>query len=113
MMREQDLVDMIELLQADALRQWVELGWIVPAHSEEGGRFDDADVARIRLICDLVYDLEIGEESVPVILSLLDQLHDARRTLKALAAAIDAQPEEIRRHVAELTRSALGRTADR
>lgn len=109
MMREVDLVEMIDLLQADALRRWVELGWIVPRFHQEGARFEDADVARVRLICDLIYDLECGEESVPVILSLLDQLHDARRTLKALAAAIDEQPETIRQRVAERARAGLRR----
>lgn len=109
MIREQDLVEMIDLLQTDALRRWVEFGWIVPRSHQEGDRFEDADVARARLICDLIYDLEVDEETVPVILSLLDQLHDARRTLKALAAAIDEQPEEIRLHVKERARAALGR----
>ena len=108
MIREQDLVEMIDLLQADALRRWVEFGWIVPLVHEEGARFDDVDVARVRLICDLIYDLEVDEESVPVILSLLDQLHDARRTLRALASAVDEQPEAIRRQVAERARDALG-----
>jgi chaperone modulatory protein CbpM len=108
MMREKELVEMIDLLQADVLRRWVELGWIVPKPSREGGLFEDAEVARVRLICDLVYDLEVGEESVPVILSLLDQLHDARRTLKALAAVIDEQPDDIRRDVAKRARVALG-----
>ena len=109
-MREQDLVDAIDLLQSDVLRRWVELGWIVPAdHGEAGSQFDDTDVARVRLVCDLVYDLEVGEESVPVILSLLDQLHDARRTLRALAAAIDELPEEAQRRLAERARVALGR----
>ena len=110
MMREQDLVDAIDALQSDVLRRWVELGWIVPAErAEAGGQFDEADVARVRLICDLVYDLEVGEESVPVILSLLDQLHDARRTLRALATAMDELPEEIRRQCAMRARQAMGR----
>lgn len=109
-MRAQDLVDAIDALQTDALRRWVELGWIIPGHPmETEGGFDDADVARVRLICDLVYDLEVGEESVPVILSLLDQLHDARRTLRALAAAIDEEPEPIRLRLAERARADLGR----
>lgn len=112
MMHEQDIVDAIDALQTDVLRRWVELGWIVPAdQAAAGGQFDEADVARVRLICDLVYDLEVGEASVPVILSLLDQLHDARRTLKALAAAIDQEPEGIRLRLAERARVVLGRNA--
>ena len=88
MMRAQDLVNAIDQLQADVLDRWIELGWIAPPAGMEGPAFQEVDVARVRLICDLIYDLEIGEEGVPVILSLLDQLHDARRMLRAMAAAI-------------------------
>jgi chaperone modulatory protein CbpM len=109
MIRDRELVEMIGLLRADALERWVALGWIVPRESEEGAAFDEADVARVQLICDLVYDLEIGEESVPVILSLIDQLHDARRTLRAMAAAVGEQPEVVRRQVAEHARNVLER----
>jgi hypothetical protein len=33
MISERDLIAMIERLEADALRRWVELGWITPARS--------------------------------------------------------------------------------
>ncbi len=100
MMRAQDLIASIERLQAEALERWIALGWIAPESSDEGPSFGDADVARAHLICDLVYDFEIGEEGVPVILSLLDQLHDNRRLLRALMAAVDAQPEPVKQEIA-------------
>jgi len=109
MIRDRDLLEMIDLLRVDALERWVRLGWICPAQAEDGTAFDDADVARVRLICDLVYDMGLDEESVPVILSLLDQLHDARRTLRAMAAAVGEQPESVRHQVAAHARHALGR----
>jgi chaperone modulatory protein CbpM len=109
MIREQDLVEKIDRLQADALTKWIESGWVVPRAGDDGAMFHEAEVARVRLICDLVYDFEVGEESLPVILSLLDQLHDSRRMLRAVAVAIGEQPEDVQRQLAVLTRNALGR----
>jgi chaperone modulatory protein CbpM len=109
MIRAQDLVEKIGRLQADALMKWIESGWVVPRASDDGAMFHEAEIARVELICDLVYDFEIGEESLPVILSLLDQLHDSRRMLRAVAAAVGEQPEDIQRQLAIRTRNALGR----
>jgi chaperone modulatory protein CbpM len=36
---------------------------------------------------------------MPVVLSLIDQLHETRRVLKAMASAIEKQPEEVRRQI--------------
>jgi chaperone modulatory protein CbpM len=99
MIGERDLLAMIERLEADALRHWIELGWITPEPGDAGYAFDDPDVARVRLICDLCYDLDVGEESMPIILSLIDQLHDARRALRAFASAIGEQPDDVRARV--------------
>jgi chaperone modulatory protein CbpM len=107
MIGERDLIAMIERLEAHALRHWIELGWITPEPSEAGFTFGDVDVARVRLICDLCYDLEVSEDSMPIILSLIDQLHVTRRTLGALAAVIDEQPADVRARVAERLRAML------
>lgn len=91
-----ELLDRIAALEAEVLDRWIELGWIVPTRSQDGPTFDDAEVARVQLVCDLVYDLEIDEESLPVILSLLDQLHDARRLLRTLSIVIHELPDDAR-----------------
>jgi chaperone modulatory protein CbpM len=109
MIGERDLIGMIERLEAHALRQWIELGWIRPEPSGSGFTFDDADVARVRLICDLCYDLEVSEETIPIILSLIDQLHVTRRTLRAFASVIDEQPSDVRDRIAERLKAMLGR----
>ena len=104
---EHDLIAMVERLEVHTLRRWVEMGWIRPERGVAGFTFDDADIARVRLICDLCYDLEVGEDSVPIILSLIDQLHGTRRTLRAFAAAIDEQPADVRDRIAERLRAML------
>lgn len=100
MISDTELIGSIARLEAAELRQWIALKWIDPIEREVGYLFEDADVARVHLICDLRYDLEIDEESVPVILSLIDQVHDARRTLRALATAVSEQPDDVRAAIA-------------
>jgi chaperone modulatory protein CbpM len=75
------------------------MGWVRPAGGPVGPVFDDLDVARIRLVCDLRKDLSLPADSVPVILSLLDQIHGLRRELRDLAAAVDDQPDDTRRAI--------------
>lgn len=108
MIGERDLIAMIGQLEAHALRRWIELGWIAPEPSEAGFAFGDIDIARVHFICDLCYDLEVGEETMPIILSLIDQLHDTRRTLRAFASAIDEQPADVRNRITARLRTMLG-----
>ena len=96
---ETQVVAEINGVDVRQLRVWVRKGWIVPAASDGEARFDDLDLARIRLVAQLQHELEIGEDALPVVLSLLDQLHGVRRELRSLAAAIERQPEDIRRQV--------------
>lgn len=103
MIGEQQLVDAVERLEADALQRWIELGFVRPSADGDELRFDATDVARVRLICDLHYELRIEEGSLSVVLSLMDQLYATRRDLRKLAAAIKAQPDGVREAIAKLT----------
>lgn len=105
MISDTELMEAIEGLQADALRHWIDQGWVRPQHDEDTLRFDPADVARVRLIYQLHVELSIEENSLPVVLSLLDQLHAARRALRTLAGAVDAQPEAIREQISSRLRA--------
>ena len=100
MIGEQELIELIGRVEADALRRWVDLGWILPQHDGDDLRFDDTDVARVRLIYELHYELRIEEDSMSVVLSLMDQLYQARRSLHTLLSAVEAQPEDVRARIA-------------
>jgi chaperone modulatory protein CbpM len=111
MIGERELLACVERLEAEALRRWLDHGWLVPGYDGDRPVFDEADVARVHLICDLLYEIDVGEESMPVILSLIDQLHTARRLLKAVSAAVEKLPDDARRQVAvELADRFGGRT---
>jgi chaperone modulatory protein CbpM len=107
MITEQDLVDVMEHLEAQVLRHWIDLGLIAPARRESGYAFDEADVAKVHLMCDLRYELGVDDESLPMVVSLVDQLHEARRTLRALSTAICEQPPDVRAVITARARNAL------
>ena len=62
---------------------WVERGWVIPDTVGSGFEFHEIDVARVRLIHDLRRGMDIGEDAVPLVLSLLDQVYELRSRLKA------------------------------
>ncbi len=70
-------------------------GWIRPAVAPAEG-FSEADIARAALIRDLEDQLGFAEEDVPVLLSLIDQIHGLRSELKGLIEALDELPEDAR-----------------
>ncbi|MDF2231822.1 chaperone modulator CbpM [Albimonas sp. CAU 1670] len=82
------------------VRIWAAEGWVRPAQGARGPVFDALDVERLRLLTRLSDELEIGEEALPVVLSLLDQLHGLRREMRRLGRALDRLPPELRAQVA-------------
>ena len=83
------------------LRAWIENDWVRPEHVAGEPRFAEADVARIRLIVELRDAMAVGEEAIPVVLSLMDQLYDERRRVQTLCEAIRAAglTEPVRRRL--------------
>lgn len=98
-MTEEDVVAIVGRVEIERLRMWVREGWLRPARREGAVSYAEIDVARARLICHLERDLGIGGEELPLVLALLDQVYGLRSMLRELGAAIDAQPEEVRRAI--------------
>lgn len=89
-------------VEAGEIRGWIAAGWVRPVESAGGYRFDPADIARLHLIAELRRDLLVEEDTVPLVLSLLDQVYGLRRRLSTLARAVEAQPEPVRRAIAAM-----------
>jgi chaperone modulatory protein CbpM len=90
------VIALVKGLEEAELRRWIAERWVQPEAAPSGYVFHEVDVARIRLILELRQELAIGEEALPVVLQLLDQVYGLRRRLRALCQVIDAQPPEIR-----------------
>lgn len=102
---ERTVVTRVRRLTLRELRVWVSEGWVRPAQGEAGPVFDDVDVARIRLVCDLRKEMALPNDAVPVVLTLIDRLHETRRELRCLTEALEAQPDTVRREVVAAVRA--------
>ncbi len=101
MITEDDLVVMIRGLNRVELAGWIQAGWVHPAWRGSIPVYREIDVARVRLIHEIRQDLGMAEDAVPVVLSLLDQIYGLRRELRQLCAAVQAQPEPVRRSIGD------------
>ncbi|GAA0583933.1 chaperone modulator CbpM [Craurococcus roseus] len=87
-------------LAPDELTLWIQRRWVRAERGPDGAwRLTEMDVARVGLLVELRVTLEVTEDLIPLVLSLIDQLYDARRAVRALLAALDEQPAEVRRAV--------------
>lgn len=98
---EDDLIAAVPGLTRARLLAFVEAEVIVPVGSERGPLFHQIDRARAALACDLAEDFDLHEDALCMVLSLLDQLHGVRGELRAVLGALETEPAEVRRRIAE------------
>ena len=73
---------------------WVSQGWVRPSHRQGSPVFEEIDIARVRLIVELRDDMGLEEPAIPVVLSLLDQLHAARSEMRRLCEVLEAARDQ-------------------
>jgi chaperone modulatory protein CbpM len=96
MMRLTAVVALFPDLRETELQAWVERGWVRPEGTEPDWIFKEIDIARVRLIRDFRDAMAVPEETMPLVLSLLDQLYTLRGQMRAIARAVEVQPEAVR-----------------
>jgi chaperone modulatory protein CbpM len=90
--RLEAVVTIVPGVAAEEVQDWVARGWVLPRGAPPDWAFAEIDIARVRLIRDLRHDLGVEEETLPLVLSLLDQVYELRRRLRAIAAAEGPRP---------------------
>jgi chaperone modulatory protein CbpM len=96
MMRFTAVVALFPDLPEGELVGWVERGWVRPEGDEPDWVFQEIDIARVRLIRDFRHTMAVPEETMPLVLSLLDQVYTLRGQMRAVARAIEGQPEDVK-----------------
>jgi chaperone modulatory protein CbpM len=96
MMRVTAVIALFPDLRETELLSWVERGWVRPEGTEPDLVFQEIDVARVRLIHDFRHAMAVPEETMPLVLSLLDQVYTLRGQIHAIARAVEGQPEAVR-----------------
>ncbi len=112
MIRESELIARFTVLERQVLLIWIEEGVIAPHRDDQGYLFDRVDESRVALACDLHYRMGLEHASLPVILSLIDQLHDARRHLRKLTRAVAEQPDAVQRQITRHLSGDVARGSD-
>ncbi|MBB6252308.1 hypothetical protein [Nitrospirillum iridis] len=91
-------------LEPQEIHGWVARGWVrpdgdrAPEHAADW-RFHPVDVARVGLIRDIRHDMGVAEDTLPLVLSLIDQVYGLRTALRGVAGVLDRLPPEVRQAV--------------
>lgn len=79
-------------LDEQRLRLWIAEEWVRPMRRSGEPVFEEIDLARVQLIFDLDR-MDVGLGAMPVVLSLLDQLHEHRRQMHRVLVRLEQRQE--------------------
>lgn len=72
-------------LKEEFLIHCIEANWVIPVAPEEH-LIDEEDLARAKLIQELIQEFGVNNEAIPIILHLLDQLYYLEHRIEKKAA---------------------------
>lgn len=100
---EDEVLAAIPGLTRTRLFTFIETRLVIPFRQETENSsvhsFRQVDCARLRLLCELTNDLELDENALDIVITLIDQLHAARQDLLAIVRAVEAEGIEVRSRV--------------
>ena len=83
-------------LDQPTLEDFIARGWVLPVRDETDYVFDEIDISRIHLICELHIDMKFEIDAIDVIISLMDQLYENKSRFNKVINAIENQPSDVR-----------------
>jgi len=102
MRRLEEAISIVPELSREDIDRWIGEALIDAQQEAENTVLTDTQIARVRLICTLCYDMDVDEEILPIVLNLLDQLHETRQRLHKLSQAVLAQDEDVKSSILEV-----------
>jgi chaperone modulatory protein CbpM len=78
-------------LDQQTLEVWIEEEWLAPSRAANDLAFSELDLARAKLIRELIGDLGVNSEGVGIVLHLLDQVHSLRRAMAEVLKSVHQQ----------------------
>lgn len=100
MRRIQDVLEEIDRsIDQTVLEDFIARGWVRPVRDVEDYVFDEVDISRIYLICELRIDMKFEVDAVDVIISLMDQLYESKTRLNKIVTALENQPRDVQKAI--------------
>lgn len=91
-----EVITLVPGLSRADLERWIRASLIEAEMEADHTVLSETQFARVRLVCSLRFDMEVEEETLPVVLDLIDQLHATRERLHRLSQAVLAQDDEVK-----------------
>ncbi|TRW95089.1 hypothetical protein FNJ84_17530 [Paracoccus sp. M683] len=101
---EAETIAAIDDLTGERLVTFIRARIVQPVQGEAGQMFRETDVARLQLLCDLSDAYDLPEDSLTMVMSLIDQLNTMRGDMRALMQAVAAENDEVRLRIHTLIR---------
>jgi len=96
---EVEVISIVARLTPARLAMFLDAELVMPVPVQDGRTFRRIDLARLELLCDLADSFDLDADALGIVISLIDQLHEARHRLRAVAEALDAEPKELQARV--------------
>lgn len=103
---EDEAIAAVARLTRPQLSAFIKAEIVVPLQTETGPAFRQIDLVRMELLCELSEEFSLDEDALGIVISLIDQLHAVRGELHRVLQAVEAEPEDVRRRIAEALRPA-------
>jgi chaperone modulatory protein CbpM len=93
MIRIDAVIASVPRLDETRIADWVARGWVrAEGATPAEWLFSEFDVARLSLLRELRVDLALDDDTMPLVLSLLDQIHALRGTLRTVMTVVEQAP---------------------
>jgi chaperone modulatory protein CbpM len=108
----EELIALLDDLDADELHRWVRDALVEPERAGPSLHFPERAAARVRLLCSLRYEMGVEADTLPLLVSVLDRLHETHAHLRLLGAAVAAQDTRTREAVLAVLHAARAAAAE-
>jgi len=109
---EDEVVARVARLTRAQLVSFVEAEIVIPLRTDAGVVYRQIDIVRMELLCELSEDFDLDTDALGVVISLIDRLHGANGDLRAVLAAVAAEPHDVRARIGEALGAARARVED-
>lgn len=94
-----EVITLIDDLTEPRLHTFLRARIVQPVETPQGPGYREADLARLQLLCDLSESYDLPEDSLRMVMSLVDQLNTMRGDMRALMQAVASEPDEVRSRI--------------
>ena len=95
----EEVLKMEARIDRATLEEYIERKWLKPIPHKQDWQFEEIDIARMQLVYHLTEKINVNDEGIDIVLSLMDQLYGTRALMRNIAQAINKQTPDIQAEI--------------